>query len=240
MSDKQTSSIQGTTLTPPGPGAWIGKEWRRRICGILNSYLNRKFYCIVSAADGSPPVIVNAEITTFDGSDVTKLDLSGVLSGGGGGATLPETFLVKDDLGSCLKCNAWDGTNEGAVTYVAKKHSIRILNTGDVQSGVTYTYAFAQGAADSTSLSGDVVTALLGGVGDGSGTPNIIGNDVAAMHYWTRTETGSDGSTENDVITPPFLFNCIIYAVPIAPETLDGKTCSWLEKTGREWGIKNS
>ena len=145
-------------------------------------------------------------------------------------------FLVKDDLGSCLKCFSWDGTNEGSLVYVAKKESIRIVNQGDNQSGVAYTYTYAQGDADAASLSGDVVAALTGGVGDGSGSPNTIAHDVSSMHYWTRTVAGGPG--EVDVITPPFLFNCIIKAVAITPETLDGHVCSFQETTGREWAIK--
>ena len=152
-----------------------------------------------------------------------------------------QRFLVKNDLGSCLKCTAWDGINEGAVIYVAKKESIRIVNTGDQQSGVFYTYTYAQGSADATSLSGDVpVSVALTAIGDGSGSPNLMKNDVSSMHYWTRTVSGTDGSTEVDVITPPLLFNCIIKAIPITPEILDGNSCAWQEITGREWAIKKS
>ncbi len=143
-------------------------------------------------------------------------------------------FVVKDDLGASLKCRAWNGTDEGYDdVYIAKPLAIRNTNAADVQNGVTYTYTYSLSDADTSSKSGDIVTTT--GVGDGSGSPNTIAHDVSSMHYLTRTVSGSDGTAETDTISPPYLFNCIIYAVRIVPEILDGNECRYLELSGREW-----
>ena len=157
-------------------------------------------------------------------------------------AASEQQFLVKDDLGSCLKCRSWDGKNEGGSdVFVAKPISLRKANVGDIQNGVTYAYTYSLGSPDSTSYSGDITDTTVG-TGDGSGSPNIPGNDVSAIHYLVRTNTPTTGAVETHDITPPYLFNCIINAIACNSITLDMKPCVLLDtnKAARAWAMRNS
>jgi hypothetical protein len=119
-------------------------------------------------------------------------------------------YRFKDDLGSSLRCRSWDGTTEGSVDiFIAKRPELWTNIASDVQNGVTYTYSYAAGAADTN------------------------GN-----HYWKRTTTGSDGSGDTDDITPPYLFNKEIFAMGIAAMSLDGNSCTLMDTSGREWGAE--
>jgi hypothetical protein len=141
-----------------------------------------------------------------------------------GEETRLKLYRVKDDLGACLRCRSWDGTNEGSDdTYIAKRPEVRNqLRTGatapwtETKDGVTYTYTFAQ-------------------VPDTTLTPTF--------NYCVRTVAGSDSSSETDDITPPYLFNSEIYAENIPPITFDTAgvnggttTCYLMDTSGREWG----
>lgn len=157
-------------------------------------------------------------------------------------AASEQQFLVKDDLGSCLKCRSWDGKNEGGSdVFVAKPISLRQANVGDIQNGVTYAYTYSLGSPDSTSYSGDITDTTVG-TGDGSGSPNIPGNDVSAIHYLVRTNTPTTGAVETHDITPPYLFNCIINAIACNSITLDTKPCVLVDtnKAARAWAMRNS
>ena len=159
--------------------------------------------------------------------------------GGFFGLQLPQMFLIKDDLGSCFKCWGWDGTNEiGPAVYVAKRPEIRMVNESDIMGDVTYAYTYDLGAADTSSFAGDIPEATqLTANGDGSGgAGSKMNTDQSQLHYLKRTTTPDDGSAAiTEHITPPPHFNSLIYAVPIATETLDGQQCSWMDTSGREW-----
>ena len=153
--------------------------------------------------------------------------------------SLPARFLIKDDKGSCFKCWGWDGTNEiGPAVYVAKRPEIRMVNESDIMGDVTYAYTYDLGAADTSSFAGDIPEATqLTANGDGSGgAGSKMNTDQSQLHYLKRTTTPDDGSAAiTEHITPPPHFNSLIYAVPIATETLDGQQCSWMDTSGREW-----
>jgi hypothetical protein len=125
-------------------------------------------------------------------------------------AVTTKMFKVQDDLGASLSCFSWDGTTAGtSPIYVAKKASIQNLVTSVEQNLITYTFSYLS---------------------------ILDTNTLTPIHYVTRTVSGSDGSFESDVITPPFLFNDVIMAISIKSVTLDSNACVWQEMTGREWG----
>lgn len=108
--------------------------------------------------------------------------------GTGGGGAAVQQFKLSYDGGDYWAAYTWDGSTLGTLLYsIAKPYKLRCgpnKITSETIGGVTYTYTY--------SLSG------------GANTPG---------NYFQRSVSGSDGSSESDLIVPSALQNDIIYAV---------------------------
>ena len=251
MSDKQTTApyrspiVKGVTLNPPGPGTWIGKIWRNKICDILNAFLTQSFMCIISSDDGSPSQIINADVQISPGSCVTTLDLSGVLSGGGGGSSLELTDGTTD-LTAVSKITVTGavvgGTAAAATLAIAGIQQFKIVASGTIDGGDYYNCK----TWDGTTLGSTVVKVAkqykMRSV-NGPASDSIRG--VARTYTYAintpydeykRSTSGSDGSASTDYCTPPALAGDIIIAAPFStatPATLS--SVAWIELTERKW-----
>jgi hypothetical protein len=67
---------------------------------------------------------------------------------------------------------------------------------------------------------------------------NTVASDTNGNHYMTRAISGSDGSSETDDITPPFIYNGDIYASPIPQLILDSHACNYMEISPRAWASR--
>jgi hypothetical protein len=136
----------------------------------------------------------------------------------GGEHAFSISLRLKDDLGDCYRCRTWDGTTEGATdVFVAKDPKLRTsvaAGSGYNQAGsalITFAYAY-------TST-----------------------KDANNITYWTRAVTGSDASTESDVVTPDLNFNDTIIAEAIPLVVLNGKNCTLQAQTvGHAWAATGS
>ncbi len=209
MSDKLPASLRGIRLQllDTNGAPLLGAKYRNTIIALTNALSN--ISVIASRGDGSS---IASDIQLTELGLVITLPTGYGGSGGSGGATL-SWFHFKDDLGSCLKCVTWDGTTEGGTSiYIAKNTKLRKALTSEIKQGVTYSYTYAIGSADTH------------------------GN-----HYLVRTISGSDGSAEVDDIDPPFLFNDEIWGMQLTTAiTLDGQSCTYLDMTNssRAWASR--
>jgi hypothetical protein len=144
---------------------------------------------------------------------VIPIDLTGISSGSGSGNASSQIVRIKQDLGDCLQCVKFDTGQEGDVIYVGKNHKLRTSLASETKDNIIYTYVYAQTM--------DAGTGFI---------------------YRTRTATrSSDSATENDFITPPYLYNDLLYAISITPsETLNGVDCAYAAKDERAWGSQQT
>jgi hypothetical protein len=91
MSDAPKSGLtRGEIIVAPNnPGAYIMRPFREKVCAILTAFLKQRIIAIVTPADGSVPIQVEAEIYMASNGMVATLDLTAVagLGGGTGGGT---------------------------------------------------------------------------------------------------------------------------------------------------------
>jgi hypothetical protein len=91
MSDAPKSGLtRGEIIVAPNnPGAYIMRPFREKVCAILTAFLKQRIIAIVTPADGSVPIQVEAEIHMASNGMVATLDLTAVagLGGGTGGGT---------------------------------------------------------------------------------------------------------------------------------------------------------
>ena len=210
--NKPDAGIQaGLDIPPPESGMvadWLfnRSNFLRQVVAAAVSWLNLAVIVKIKNSDGTVSAMpVARPVITAKNSTLTLfVDLTNLSSAG------TSRLRVKDDLGASLKCRSWDGTTEGGTDiFVAKQPCIRNTIGTDVQNGVTFTYSYSLGAADTN------------------------GN-----HYLVRTVSGTDGTTETDDIVPPYIFNCEIYAVAIPSVTLDGNACTYLDTSPRAFAAR--
>ena len=201
-------NLLGVKVSPETIAQWIQRPNREFLAKLLTGLANPKYFALLNAGDGINKVTVQGEVILGPEGMTVTLDLSNLPATGGSQSAT--RLRVKDDLGSSLRCRTWDGTTEGSSdVFVAKQPTIRNTYASAVQNGITYTFSYTLGSADTN------------------------GN-----HYLVRTTSGSDSSSATSDIEPPFIFNDNIYASPIASETLDGNTCTLIDNSPRAWAAR--
>lgn len=126
-----------------------------------------------------------------------------------------QQFKIQSDGGDYWNCYTWDGTSLGSTNIkVAKPYKLR-ADTGKISSetirGVTYTYTY---------------------------TGVYISGSSGPYKYYTRSVSGSDGSSETDYMIPDPQTNDIIYGISFsttAPSTLSAVTWLDINVDGRAW-----
>ena len=210
MKHEQTNLL-GAKVSPLTIAEWIQHANREFLAAALTGLLNPHYIILTDAGDGSGAASSDGEVIIGPNGSTITLDLRGI-KGGTGSTIACVRYRVKDDLGASLSCVTWDGTTEGgSPVYVAKDTTLRNTITSEVKQGVTYSYTYSLGSADTN------------------------GN-----HYLVRTISGSNGSAEIDDIDPPYLFNCEIRAISIPAETLDSHSVTMIDLNcaSRAWASR--
>ena len=208
MPSAPSGSLLGVQIPEPkGPGSFIGRANRMLVMAILRAMVNLQVKVPMVDTAGNYLGTADAAVTLANGRCVVTLPKTLNPASAGGGAGMEARFRFKDDLGSSLRCRTWDGTTEGTTdVFIAKQPTLRATYASAVQNGVTYSFSYSAGSADTN------------------------GN-----HYFSRVTAGSDGTNVTSDIAPPFIFNDDIYAVAIVAETLDENSCAWLDQSPRAW-----
>ncbi len=193
MKDDPKAAKLGEQIEPPdNPGAFIGKFWRAKICARLTTLLNWRFIFTQADSNGNPLAPVSAEVTIGSkGCTVIVPVLAAAGSGGGGGSsgiTGAQQFKIVSDGGDYWLAKTWDGTTLGTIPQIIwKPYKLRAGSTSigmESIRSVLYTYLY----------SAVTVGAVTG--------------------YYTRSVSGSDGSSELNLMIPDPIASDIIYAIP--------------------------
>lgn len=211
-SEKPSGNLAGLRIaeTGKGKGARILSSGLQNILiRAANAFFNLKVICPIS--DGvsiKGQQMADVKIGSL-GATITMPPMG--LPGTGGGASVQQ-FKIVSDGGDYWNCKTWDGTTLGSdVIKVAKPFKLR-AGTGKIASevirGVTYTYTYT-----AVTVSG------------------VTG-------YYTRSVSGSDGSSETNYMIPDPIANDIIYGISFsttAPSTLSAVTWLDINADGRAW-----
>ena len=185
---------------------------------LLSSFLNMLIRCIngfrvisVVIPGATAGTAKFADIKTTEFGTIITLP-SGIASGNSTSSGSASQYKIVSDGGDYWVCKTWDGTTLGSSTVkVAKPYKLR-AGTGKITSevirGVTYTYTY---------------------------TPVTVG---AVVGYYTRSVSGSDGTSETNYTIPDPIANDIIYALAFStatPSTLSDVVLIDLNIDSRAW-----
>lgn len=158
----------------------------------------------------NPQIVIGTKwaVTLTDGNWVLEVPAS--IAAAGGSASMFKLKSVQDDW---VTCRSWDGTTEGATdTLIAKDPNNRTTLTTQTVLTLVHSYSYSAGPSETWS----------------AGTST----------NYNKIRNNSDGSiSEQEQITPPWMENEVIFAVPATTALTDGSgnPIIWLMLRNCQW-----